>query len=516
MTTVPTELDLGSTPEGWASTEIGKVCVLNPGKPPANLLPPDALVSFVPMAAINETSGTITATQERGFAEVRGGYTAFAEGDLIMAKITPCMENGKAAIVRGLVNGVGFGSTEFHVLRPNGAALAEYLYYYVRQESFRRSAEESMAGAVGQLRVPASFVERAPIPLAPLAEQRRIVAQVEVLLANLGEMRERLVRAASIVKRFRQAVLASATLGQLTADWRLTITNGVSESAPLGGSDELPTLPSGWQWKRIAEIGEVQGGIQKQPLRQPRSNHFPYLRVANVLRGRLDLSEVHHMELFSGELERYHLEADDLLIVEGNGSLTEIGRCAIWTGEIQDCVHQNHIIRVRLSGALPQFLNLYWNSTHGSVRVASAAVTTAGLYSLSTKKVANLLVPVPPRLEQNEIVRRAERFLALADAVDRRVHGAVQRTDRLTQAILAKAFRGELVPTEAELAQRECREYEPASVLLERIQAARSAAGRRDRGQKARQLRLMPVADNGQQSPSSVAGASHNALQSHT
>ena len=179
------------------------------------------------------------------------------------------------------------------------------------------------------------------------------------------------------------------------------------------------------------------------------------------------------MELFPGELERYRLRPNDLLIVEGNGSLTEIGRCALWNGEIENCVHQNHIIRVRFTAVSPEFVNLYWNSPLGISNVTDAAVTTAGLYSLSTKKIANLPVPIPPRPEQAEIVRRVEALFALADDAERRVGAATARADKLTQAILAKAFRGELVPTEAELARHEGREYEPASVLLERIRRER-------------------------------------------
>ena len=106
-----------------------------------------------------------------------GGFTAFRDGDLIVAKITPCMENGKAAICTGLVNGHGFGSTEFHVLRPTGAAQATYAFHFIRQESFRRAAADHMTGSVGQKRVPATYLANVQIPLPPLSEQKRIVAK---------------------------------------------------------------------------------------------------------------------------------------------------------------------------------------------------------------------------------------------------------------------------------------------------------------------------------------------------
>jgi type I restriction enzyme S subunit len=108
----------------------------------------------------------------------------------------------------------------------------------------------------------------------------------------------------------------------------------------------MSDLPKGWTWvsvAEVAEVAEVQGGIQKQPKRRPDKNRYPFLRVANVLRGHLNLSEVHEIELFDGEPERYILRFGDLLVVEGNGSTEQIGRAAMWREEIRDCTHQNHL-----------------------------------------------------------------------------------------------------------------------------------------------------------------------------
>ena len=219
----------------------------------------------------------------------------------------------------------------------------------------------------------------------------------------------------------------------------------------------------------LRSIADIRGGIQKQPKRAPKSNAFPYLRVANVLRGRVDLSQMHEMELFGSELETYRLEPQDLLIVEGNGSISEIGRSALWTGAVPNCVHQNHIIRVRVKEADPGYVNYYWNSPLGSDAASGGAVTSAGLHSLSVRKIAEMTVPLPPPEEQREIVRRVNALFALADRIERRVATAAARAGRLTQAVLARAFRGELVPTEAELARAEGRAYEPAGELLGRI-----------------------------------------------
>ena len=208
-------------PEGWALVSASDVCEVNPRKHAADALPADALVTFAPMAAVDEDLGAITAPEDRPFGELRPkSYTPFAEGDVLLAKITPCMENGKAAVARGLTNGLGFGTTEFHVFRSTGAVVPEYLYHYIRQQSFRDDARTHMAGAVGQLRVPAEYVKRFKFPLPPLAEQERIVAKVEALLARVRSVRQRLDAVPGILKHFRQAVLAHACSGKLTEDWR--------------------------------------------------------------------------------------------------------------------------------------------------------------------------------------------------------------------------------------------------------------------------------------------------------
>src|SRR5262249_36240722 len=148
------------------------------------------------------------------FSDVRRGFTAFREDDVIMAKITPCMENGKAAIARNLREGFGYGSTEFHVLRPKEGILSEFIYHFIRQESYRRLAESEMTGSVGQKRVPVSFLEQTEIALPPSAEQNRIIEKIEELLGRVNASKTNLAKAPLILKAFRQSVLAAASSGR--------------------------------------------------------------------------------------------------------------------------------------------------------------------------------------------------------------------------------------------------------------------------------------------------------------
>lgn len=161
--------------DSWEEKVISDVCIINPKKIDTKELPNDLIVSFIPMPAVSDILGIINEPQTRSLGEVKKGYTNFIENDVIFAKITPCMENGKAAIVGELINGIGFGSTEFHVFRCSERINNKYLYHLLRNQSFRDEAKAVMTGAVGQQRVPKSFLENYLLILPKIEEQMEIV-----------------------------------------------------------------------------------------------------------------------------------------------------------------------------------------------------------------------------------------------------------------------------------------------------------------------------------------------------
>ena len=267
----------------WAVATIGDTCLVNPryfAEPVDDAYP----VSFVPMAAVEAKSGRIDLNQVRAYQDVSKGYTRFSEGDVLFAKITPCMENGKVAIARGLTNGAGCGSTEFHVLRPRSCLAGDYLNYFLLQDEFRNEAQRNMAGTAGQLRVPAAWLREAPIPIPPLAEQRRIVAEVETQFTRLDASVAALRRAQVNLKRYRASVLKDACEGRLVPTEAELARSDGREYEPAAAllecilaerrarwesqekrrgkyrepsapdTSELPELPEGWVWATVEQL----------------------------------------------------------------------------------------------------------------------------------------------------------------------------------------------------------------------------------------------------------------------
>ena len=171
---------------GWRWVTLEEVCGINP-KRPYMKRSEETPTTFVPMESVDAASGTIAEAQDRPYGEIKRGYTYFAEGDVLFSKITPCMQNGKHVIARGLTNGFGFGTTEFHVLRPGDEILPEWIHHFVRRPEFLMEATYHFTGAVGQQRLPPDYLAASKIPLPPLPEQRRIVALLDERLAALDK-----------------------------------------------------------------------------------------------------------------------------------------------------------------------------------------------------------------------------------------------------------------------------------------------------------------------------------------
>ena len=466
---------MSKLPKGWLQVAFEDVAEINPRK--SVDLKPNETVTFVPMAAVNEVSGTIVEGVSRPLQEVNRGYTQFANGDVIFAKITPSMENGKSAVAIGLENGIGFGSTEFHVFRSSGAVLPEYLWRFVRQKTFREDAQKVMSGAVGQQRVPAEYLRAHPLPLPPIAEQKRIAAKIDGLTSRTARARTDLDYIPALVEKYKSRILDLAFTGKLTEDFR---------GGPSAQVSRKEGIPEGWAVKSLGDISEIQGGVQvgKKRALPAELVEIPYLRVANVQRGWLNLDEIKTIAVTLAEKKRLLLQTGDILMNEG-GDRDKLGRGWVWGGQIAECIHQNHVFRIRLKDkSLPaEFVSHYANEK-GQQYFIDQGTQTTNLASISKRKVAALPVPVPPSDEAVEIVSRIETAFTWIDRISAEHAAASSLLPKLDAAILSKAFRGELVAQDPN--------DEPASNLLGRIRAEYEKAPKPKRVQKVK-LRKAPT-----------------------
>lgn len=520
-------------PPGWTAAPLKDLCDLNPRHPRGT--PDDLPVSFVPMAAVSDTDGVIADATVRPFGDVKRGFTQFADADVLWAKITPCMENGKAAVARDLESGLGCGTTEFYVLRSRGAIMPEYLHRYMRQESYRREARATMQSGVGQARVPKGFIQSTAPPLPPLPEQRRIVAKLDALQARSRKARAALDGIPALLDRFRQSVLAAAFRGDLTADWRAAhpdvepasvlleriraerrvrwieaesekargraekragkagkpwgpeqdakalaagrkkAAGKYKEPAPVDAEAEgLPELPEGWCWSNLGFVAPLLAGHAFSS-RGFRTSGCRLLKGNNVRDGWLYEEEIDHWDLDdSDNYERFRLRAGDIVLamdrpVYSSGSKrTKVVRLPPeWDGAL--LLQRVGCFRPE-SELDPSYLSTFVSGHLFRDHLIGRQTGTQDgkdLPHVSAGMVHSCLLPVAPFAEQVRIANLVEGWMAFADSVE----GAIPKKRdlaHLDQAILAKAFRGELVPQDPN--------DEPASELLARIRAEREAA----------------------------------------
>ena len=449
----------------WPQKQLSEVVDFNP-RLDKSAYRDDLEVSFVPMAAVEAGSGRIEVSQTKQLATVKKGYTPFSEGDVLFAKITPCMENGKMAVVPKLTNGLGFGSTEFHVLRPHTGIDPRYVYYFVSSQTFRREAAHRMTGAVGQKRVPQSFLEEASIPVPFFDDQKLIVAEIEKQFSRLDEAAANLKRVKANLKRYKASVLKAAVEGKLTEDWRKQHPDVEPASKLLerilaerrakwsrkGRFKEplapditgLASLPKTWAWSSVQTIcSEIVDCPHSTPKWQPAGRVC--LRTTEFRPGRLDLSDVRYVShaTYETRIQRLKPRENDIVYSREGGIL---GVACMIPGALNPCLGQRMMLLRAHSLFIPNLLMHWLNSSNLLARVRSLTGGSASPH-LNVGEVKAFPVPVAPVAEQFAIVAEVERRLSVIEELQAAVEANLTRADRLRQSILSDAFSGKLVRT---------------------------------------------------------------------
>jgi len=370
----------------WTQTFLGEVVQLNP----KSVLDDELKVGFSPMAMIPKDYRGVIEFEERLWGKAKKGYTHFQDGDVLFAKVTPCFENGKAVFVTGLPNGKGAGSTEYFVLRPYGSLIEpKYLLALVKTKDFLRNGATNMTGSVGLKRVPKEFVQTYPLPLPPLAEQKEIAARLDNLLAQVDSIKTRLDSIPTILKRFRQSVLAAAVSGKLTEEWREV--NEVSIEK--------------WVSTNIGALAQVATG--KTPKRTNveywDGGDIPWLTSAATGSALTFEAEQFVTELAVKECTLKLFPMGTLLLAmygEGKtrGQVTELRLEAT-------CNQACAAILVDVAKVSKEFLKLRLQENYEETRKAAVGGAQP---NLNLNKVREIPVNLPSESEQTEIVRRVE------------------------------------------------------------------------------------------------------------
>ncbi|MGY3916436.1 restriction endonuclease subunit S [Aeromonas australiensis] len=417
-----------SLPQGWASCTLADIAAVNP----KTVADESLIAGFVPMSHAPTSYHGELLFDEKLWGEIKKSYTNFQDGDVIFAKVTPCFENGKAAIVDDLPNGIGAGSSEFYVLRPHCSDISQKLLFaLIKTHAFMQEGATNMTGAVGLRRVPKSFVETFPIALPPAAEQKEIIDRLDKLLAQVEATQARLARIPDIIKRFRQSVLTSAFYG-------------------FNGNNFIN--------KKLSEFIDIQNGARRPVSASTRANikgDIPYYGATGIV----------------DYLNDYTHEGRFLLVGEDGANLLSKNKDLAFIIDGKAWVNNHvHVLKEKADVNL-DFIKIVVNSLD-----LSPWVTGTTQPKLTKRALGELPVPFFAYEKQTEIVRRVEQLFAYADTLEQQAKAAKARVDKLTQAILAKAFRGELTADWRAANPDLISGDHSAAALLARIQAERAAA----------------------------------------
>jgi type I restriction enzyme S subunit len=397
---------------GWATKPLAEVCQIKPPKAEARkALSEDDLVSFVPMECLGIDQKSLMAEQTRTLGAVAGRYTYFANGDVLLAKITPCFENGKLGIADGLANEIGFGSSEFIVFRPGPEVDKEWLYYFLSRQSFRGDGAARMTGAVGHKRVSKEFIESYPIPLPPLSEQHRIVAILDEAFDGIATAKanaeKNLQNARAVFESYLQKVFTERG--------------------------------EGWAEKQLDVIGKTQTGSTPKTSDQSNYGDFlPFVKPGDFnTDGSLDYEKDGLSEI--GAKSARKVAADSVLMVCIGAT---IGKCGYCDQEVATNQQVNALTPT--DGSSSRFL-YYQMRTETFQRKVLHGSGQATLPIINKSKWSALTLWLPPTVQEQEAI--TAKFDTLINGTQRLESIYQQKLtalDGLKKSLLHQAFAGAL------------------------------------------------------------------------
>jgi len=377
-------------PPGWRWVRLGEVCEVNPSRPKNFTRSSETPTSFIPMVAVDEKTGTIAKPEVVPYSKVAKGYTYFEENDVLFAKITPCMQNGKHVIARNLIDGIGFGTTEFHVLRSKKEVLSEWIYFFIRQPYFLRKATAYFTGAVGQQRIPEYFLSDYVIPLPLIEEQHRIAVKIQELMQEIERARMACEKQLEAAKALPAAYLREVFESEEAKKW---------ERKRLG---EVCLLEYG---TGLPERGRVAGSVP--------------------VFGSNGIVGYHNIAITKG----------DTIIIGRKGSIGQVNYSELPCWPIDTTYY------IDSSKTSCNLVWLYWLLKWIRLDLLNKAT---GVPGLNREDAYSQIIPLPSISEQHSIAAELKEKMSQVENLQSAILNQQFAIETLPQAILRKAFRGEL------------------------------------------------------------------------
>lgn len=407
----------------WKSKPIGEVCTIKPPKAEARAkLAESDKVSFAPMEDLGIGMKYLQPSRTRQLGEVSGSYTYFADGDVLLAKITPCFENGKLGVARDLVNGVGFGSSEYVVLRPGPALDAEFLYYFLARPTFLEEGARTMTGAVGHKRVTKEFIESYPIPLPPVQEQRRIVAILDEAFEAIA------IAKANTEKNLRNA--REWALGEMTS-----VLNAASVTGQASSLETLVAAGCTLSYGIVQPGEEVPGGL-------------PVVRPVDLGEKTVYADGLKRIDpALARSYARTTLEGDDLLLcVRGTTGTVAIAESALAGANVTRGIVPIRFNQAIISKALGYYL---LKSEPVQSQIREKTYGTA-LMQINIGDLRKIVVKFPPLEKQAVLVAKLDAIQNAADQLGYICERKLAALDELKRSLLNLAFSGQLMAKAAD------------------------------------------------------------------
>ncbi len=425
----------GKIPEHWDSKRLKYVAKINPSKPPFQVDgSADDEGVFLPMEKVSE-HGQINQELRKSIHEVSSGFTCFAKGDVIVAKITPCFENGKGALLSDLETDFGYGSTEFHVLRANEAVSPILLFYITKTHPFMKNGEAFMSGSAGQKRVPSSFVENFETGVPPKEEQTAITnfldektAQMDTLIANKQKLIE-------LLKEERTAIINHA------------VTKGINLKVKLkpSGIEWLGDIPEHWEVKKLKYVvSKIGSGITPTGGASVYQNEgIPLLRSQNIYNDGLKLDDVAYIsDDIDEQMSNSRIEDDDVLL---NITGASIGRCFYVPKDFGKGNVNQHVCIIRPIQNLlrTKFLHSIIVSGYGQTLIDTCQ-TGANREGLNFQQIKSFDLPIPDIQEQRQIVAFIETLTSRIDATISQIEKEIDLLQEYRTALISEVVTGKV------------------------------------------------------------------------